>query len=648
MTGENYASIFFQAIAMEGTYCNRLTGVPKHPLFADFEAMPVFLFADERCSQIVVWGIDNVPQGLSDWVDEEVCYDIFPFYCVGNGKDRKSPVYYLMNIADAIKQFFERTKVPKPEVHMVLLTNSEIENYDDVKREWEYFNVHVVMRPTADDFGENLPVVIPPDGKMETVFTALCKYIQSDRVEWLYDRAAKGLLKDHELTGMCNKWKRGRAANSAEHPTKQQIMEAIAVRKYAGLSVFEDDTFMKWCRGEDEPVDDKPAEVQDEEELEPFCSDLSKEEYDDFEERLQKLLFDDTDEAENHDGDSAKDSDGAEKDGDNVENGEDNEKDGEKDDGDGDDEAVYQLDISVPEDLRVDVLNPYQHPDRLFNKMIGMSGLREFISRLSALTVFKKRVSAIYPKKSVIQVSLHSLFVGPVGTGKTSAARLMGSCFREAGVLSSGHLVVCSPQSFTGQNFGSEESNVHELLKLARGGVLFIDEAYQLAAKHPHDPLRKILPMMLNLLGDEAYRDIAVILAGYEEEMDNLLSLNPGLRSRFPNRFVFKSFSLEELQMMAQMRANNDGFTFTDEAWGKLCDLIRKDYDVKDKEWGNGRYITNLLNFTYLNHAQRCIEQDVPDSQLLCITAEDISPLPSTKPAPTRTIGFMAATTLSA
>ena len=78
--------------------------------------MPVFLFADERCSQIVVWGLDNVPQGHPEWVDEEVNYGIFPFYCLGDGKERKSPVYYLMNIADAIKQFFQHTKVPKPEV----------------------------------------------------------------------------------------------------------------------------------------------------------------------------------------------------------------------------------------------------------------------------------------------------------------------------------------------------------------------------------------------------------------------------------------------------------------------------------------------------------------------------------------------------
>lgn len=639
MTGENYASIFFQAIAMEGTYCNRLTGVPTHPQFVDFEAMPVFLFADERCSQIVVWGIDNVPQGHEEWVDEEVCYGIFPFYCLGGGKDRKSPVYYLMNIADAIKQFFQHTKVPKPEVQTVLLTNSDMENYDDAKQEWEYFNVHVVVREKADDWGKNLPAVIPHDGKMDAVFVALCKYLQSsDEVQWLYDRAVNGLLKDSEQTGMANKWKRGRAANREGRPTKQQLAEEKEARKYANLTVFEDDAFMKWCSGESEPVVDEQAVLEDEVEVEPFCSNLSEAEYDDFEDRLQDLLSVDTDEADNHDEDSAKDDDDNE-----------NECDSEGDDKDDDnDEAVYWADIVVPAGLRVEVQNPYKHPERMFNKMIGMSGLREFISRLAALTEFKKRVSAIRPGKPVIQVSLHSLFVGPVGTGKTSAARLMGSCFREAGVLSSGHLVVCSPQSFTGQNFGSEESNVHELLVLARGGVLFIDEAYQLAAKHPHDPLRKILPMMLNLLGDEANRDIAVILAGYEEEMDNLLSLNPGLRSRFPNRFVFKIFSLEELQTMTQMRASNDGFTFTDDAWCKICDLIRKDYDTKDKGWGNGRYVTNLLNFTYLNHAQRCIEQAVPDDQLLCITAEDISPLPSTKPAPTRTIGFIAIKSQSA
>lgn len=116
-------------------------------------------------------------------MDEEVCYGIFPFYCLGGGKDRKSPVYYLMNIADAIKQFFQHTKVPKPEVQTVLLTNSDMENYDDVRREWEYFNVHVAVRQKADDWGKNLPAVIPHDGKMDAVFAALC-YSSTRLISW--------------------------------------------------------------------------------------------------------------------------------------------------------------------------------------------------------------------------------------------------------------------------------------------------------------------------------------------------------------------------------------------------------------------------------------------------------------------------------
>jgi hypothetical protein len=253
-----------------------------------------------------VWGLDNVPQGHPEWVDEEVNYGIFPFYCLGDGKDRKSPVYYLMNIADAIKQFFQHTKAPKPEVHTVLLTNSDMENADDVRREWEYFNVHVVVRQHADDWGVNLPAVIPHDGKMDAVFTALCQYLHSsDEVQWLYDRAVNGLLKDSELTGMANKWKRGRAANSVQRPTKQQLAAEKEARKYAGLTVFEDDAFMRWCNAMREPVDDEKKDVQDEVAVDLFWNELSDIRHDDFEERLQKLIIDNEDEDDNHAEDNA-------------------------------------------------------------------------------------------------------------------------------------------------------------------------------------------------------------------------------------------------------------------------------------------------------------------------------------------------------
>ena len=132
MTGENVASTFFHAITREGTYCNHLTGVAAHPEFQCFKKMPVLLIADQRCSQIVVWGIDRVKEGYGEWADERVSYHFFPNYFCSDST-RHSPVYYLLNISDAVRQFFSHAPVPcRPQVMTVLQTNSNIWNYEQM------------------------------------------------------------------------------------------------------------------------------------------------------------------------------------------------------------------------------------------------------------------------------------------------------------------------------------------------------------------------------------------------------------------------------------------------------------------------------------------------------------------------------------
>lgn len=642
MTGENAASIYFQAITQEGTYCNHLTGVPFHPKFEDFKKMPVLLLADGRCSQIVVWGIDRVSENCEECADEEVFCNEFPLYFSQEGH-RKSPSYYLLNIADAIRQFFEHAKVPRPEVMTVLQTNTFLWNYDDMKAEWEHFKMHVIMQKKMEKC-TGWPAVIPEGSKMEMVFASLCHFMQTPgKCKWLFDRAVEGLLAEEEIIGNEATMRKRKRLLKNKKPTKKQLQEEKEARRYTEQTIFDDDEFMKWCCGED---DDEAEDVMSEKE----DDEMKSEEEEDAKCKTDDKVMNEDSESEDQNGDIFGDElfqafDYA-KSTPNALLCEEDELDREsKVEAEVEvnaDDAIYDVDVYVPDDLRVEVLNPYRNPERMAQKLIGMTELREFIQRLTALSQFQVRLNSVHPNAHFITVNLHSIFQGPVGTGKTTAARLMGSFFRQAHVLTRGHVVVCGMQSFTGENFGSEENNVHQLLKLARGGVLFIDEAYQLAPKHPHDPLRKVLPMMLNLLADESNRDIAVILAGYEAEMDNLLSMNPGLRSRFPNRFVFKGFSYDELLKIAQRRVQSDGFSFTRDAWRKLSEIIRQAYETKDKEWGNGRYISNLLEYIYMNHAQRCVNHHVSDAQLLRITAADVTAPPSTKTATSRAIGFCA------
>ena len=115
--------------------------------------------------------------------------------------------------------------------------------------------------------------------------------------------------------------------------------------------------------------------------------------------------------------------------------------------------------------------------------------------------------------------------------------------------------MVCNRSTFLGSNWGDEERAVRQVLEMAKGGVLMIDEAYLLNSSHPNDPGKLILPMLMDILANEQQRDIAIVLCGYKEPLQQLLELNAGLASRFPNRFEFTDFfhaqSMDEIQDIA-------------------------------------------------------------------------------------------------
>jgi ATPase family associated with various cellular activities (AAA). len=232
------------------------------------------------------------------------------------------------------------------------------------------------------------------------------------------------------------------------------------------------------------------------------------------------------------------------------------------------------------------------------------------------------------------------VFLGRPGTGKTTVCKIFGSLLRQAGALSKGHVVVCDRGTFIGTLWGDEERSVRQVLEMAQGGVLMVDEAYLLNGKHENDPGKLVVQLMMNILADETQRDIAIVLCGYKEPMEKLLESNPGLQSRFPNKFEFADFTIDELLEITRRRVREYEYEFTPDAWDKYRLLLAKAYSQRDsKTWGNARFVANQLERIYIQHATRCVKQQpITKQQLRLLTSEDI--LPIEVPKEKRRIGF--------
>lgn len=276
--------------------------------------------------------------------------------------------------------------------------------------------------------------------------------------------------------------------------------------------------------------------------------------------------------------------------------------------------------------VKVDILRPIANPREELDKLVGCTDIKRRMDELLSLTSFNKMMHELYPDRKQHAVSLHSVFLGRPGTGKTTVCKIFGSLLRQAGALSKGHVVVCDRGTFIGTLWGDEERSMRQVLDMAQGGVLMIDEAYLLNGKHESDPGKLVIQLLMTILADETQRDIAVVLCGYKKPMQKMLESNPGLLSRFPNKFEFADFTVDELLEITRRRVKDYDYEFTDEAWKKYSDMLTQVYHLREPEsWGNARFVANLLERIYVQHAVRCVKQQPQDKRsLLLITPDDI------------------------
>lgn len=290
--------------------------------------------------------------------------------------------------------------------------------------------------------------------------------------------------------------------------------------------------------------------------------------------------------------------------------------------------------------VKVKILQPMENPRAELDKLVGCQDIRKRIDELLALTRYNKMIRRAFPNAKLHEVSLHSVFYGRPGTGKTTVCKIFGSLLHEAGALSKGHVVVADRGTFIGTLWGDEERSVRQVLEIAQGGVLMIDEAYLLNGKHDNDPGKLVIQLLMQILADESQRDIAIVLCGYKEPLSQLIKSNVGLDSRFPNRFEFSDFTVDELMEITRRRIGEYQYRFTRQAWQKYKSMLTAAYKDRDKDsWGNARFVSNQLERIYIKHALRCVKENPAEGErLLTLTPADITPIevPLAKPR----IGF--------
>merc|ERR1712032_127701 len=191
--------------------------------------------------------------------------------------------------------------------------------------------------------------------------------------------------------------------------------------------------------------------------------------------------------------------------------------------------------------------------------------------------------------------TLHMIFSGNPGTGKTTVARVVADLLSAMGLLRKGHIVEADRASLVAGYSGQTALKTKQVVDQAMGGVLFVDEAYALVSEDGKDSFGKeALDTLIKLIEDRR-EDLVVILAGYPDEMTRLVSTNPGVKSRFPTQVLFEDYSQAELMEIAITMLANDGYVLSNGASEMLSTLLTDVASKKGREQGNGRAVRNLL-----------------------------------------------------
>lgn len=263
--------------------------------------------------------------------------------------------------------------------------------------------------------------------------------------------------------------------------------------------------------------------------------------------------------------------------------------------------------------------------DEVMKEVNGMIGLDNIKNDIETLTKFTK-VEKLRREKGLSKspISMHTVFLGPPGTGKTTVARLLGKIYHALGILSSGHVIEADRSQLVGSFVGQTAPKTNQLIDAAIGGILFIDEAYTLNKSDGSDYGTEAIDTLLKRMEDDRDK-LIVIVAGYSAPMQDFLETNPGLRSRFNRYFNFQHYKPNELVGIFKLLCDNNSLNIHNDAEQKLSRYYKYLYETKDDTFGNARMVRN--SFENILQAQSIRLSDfghIPDDVLSSLTLKDV------------------------
>ena len=253
------------------------------------------------------------------------------------------------------------------------------------------------------------------------------------------------------------------------------------------------------------------------------------------------------------------------------------------------------------------------------NELVGLAPVKEYVFGLADnLQVQQRRAAAGLKTASL---SMHMIFTGNPGTGKTTIARLVAKYLKAIGALKGGQLVEVTRADLVGRYTGHTAPLTNSVIESALGGVLFIDEAYSLYRGEQDSFGLEAIDTLVK--GMEDHRDeLVVILAGYTKEMETFLTANSGLASRFPNRIEFPDYTAVELLQITQVLAKNKGYTLAEACTEPLLGYYARWQESDARTAGNGRLARNTLEKAIFHQSRRLVAE--PAAALDLILPSDL------------------------